>query len=117
MDPTDLGEDFVLEVEHLTNEIAALLSAHPAQAEVMRSLGEAARQRPETLGTLCRAGGIWGGSGSVTDVELGDKRADKQKRQLEVRLVECFERAGYVFERASQTAAIYRGWLKRGVLG
>ncbi len=64
MDPTNLREDFVAEVEHLTTEIAAMLALYPAQAEVMRHLGDAARLRPETLGTLYRDGAIWGGSGS-----------------------------------------------------
>ena len=117
MDPTHLSEDFVAEVAQITDEIGTLLATYPAQAEIMRGLGDAARKRPETLGTLFRDGAIWGGSGSVTDVVLRDRSADKKKRELEVRLVEAFERAGYVFERASQTAAIYRGWLKRGVLG
>lgn len=104
------------EVEQVTTEIVAMLAGCPAQAEVIRNLGDAARLRPEALGTLYRDGAIWGGSGSVADVELRDRSANKHKRELEVRLRECFERAGYVFERASQTAAIFRGWLKRGLL-
>ena len=110
------SEQFRIEVEHLTSEIAALLSEYPAQADVTTRLGETARLHPNDLKAAYRDGAIWGGSGSVIDVQLRDRAADAAKCRLIVQLVERFEHEGYLYEPASQMAAIYRGWLKSGVL-
>ena len=116
MSLSSLSEQFPIEVEHLTSEIAALLSEYPAQADVITRLGETARSHPDDLKTAYRDGAIWGGSGSVIDVQLRDRAADAAKCRLIVQLVERFEHEGYLYEPASQRAAIYRGWLKSGVL-
>jgi len=111
-----LSEQFSVEIEDLTSEIAALLREDPAQADVIIRLGETARSHPDDLEAAYRDGAIWGGSGSVIDVQLRDRAADAAKCRLIVLLVERFEQAGYFYEPASQMAAIYRGWLKSGIL-
>jgi hypothetical protein len=116
MSLSSLSEQFLIEVEHLTSEIAALLNENSAQADVITRLGETARLHSDDLKTAYRDGAIWGGSGSVIDVQLRDRAADAAKCRLSVQLVERFEHEGYLYEPASQMAAIYRGWLKSGVL-
>ena len=110
------SEQFIVDVQHLTAGIAALLAEHPAQADVINRLGEIARTRPDEIASAYCDGAIWGGSGSVCDVQLADRPANATLCRQLVSLVHRFEREGYACESASQTAAIYRGWLKSGVL-
>ena len=93
-----------------------MLADHPAQMSVINRLGEIARSRPGEIASAYCDGAIWGGSGSVCDVQLADGPANAVLCRQLVALAERFEREGYVCERASQMAAIYRGWLKSGVL-
>jgi hypothetical protein len=74
MDPVDLSEDFRLRVVHLTSEIASLLDEHPAQAEVVRSLGHglASAGRVTMFKVTMRAGGVCPsvGPAAAADIQI-----------------------------------------------
>ena len=107
--------EFKAEVLRLVRELSILLAEHPFQAGVVTALGEAVDTDTSNIATLYGGGELWGGSGSVCDVELRDAEARRRKWQLIIELVDCFERYGHTNPGASFSRRLYKDWLARGL--
>lgn len=104
-------------IVRLIAEIVALLRPdYGWQADLLIGLKEAVA-RGDLLEAEKRfaSGDIWGGAGSFRDVSFSDSRLNARKCELEIGLVEAFARAGITNRAASETATIYRSWLREGV--
>ncbi|MEW6597305.1 MAG: hypothetical protein AB1429_07400 [Pseudomonadota bacterium] len=107
---------FPSKMARIAAALADLLHDHPWQAGVMQALARAASQSDvKALETLYASGDIWGGSGSVFDVNLQNPEAKKAHCSLLVELVQSFEDAGIRFAPAKARASICAEWLSSGV--
>jgi hypothetical protein len=108
---------FPSKVARISAALADLLHDHPCQAGVMQALATAASQADvKAMETLYASGEIWGGSGSVFDVNLPNPEAKKAHCSLLAELVQSFEDAGIRFSPAKARASICANWLNSGVL-
>jgi len=96
-------------------ELEQMLRAadYPAQAAVMRKL-RLAIERGDIAEAERRfsSGDIWGGAGSVRDISFMSPEADRRSWRLLIRLVRTFAVAGINYPPATESASIYKKWLK-----
>lgn len=55
---------------------------------------------------------LWGGAGSVFDIEYGDADKDREKMILLIELVKLFENNGFHGQRARALSGTMRMWLR-----
>jgi hypothetical protein len=86
---------------------------YPAQADVMRLLRLAVEKGDVTEAERrFSAGDIWGGAGSVSDVTFLRPDLDRRSWRLLIRLVRTFAMAGITYSPATESASIYKKWLR-----
>jgi hypothetical protein len=112
-----VNKAFFRSVNRVTSEMEEILRRdHPWQAQVIEELREAVRagNLPEAERRFA-CGDLWGGAGSVCDVDYGDPEMNARACKLLIDLVECFAHEGITYPRATEMAAIYKKWLGDGV--
>ena len=105
--------DFKRQADTITSRLADQLDRDfPSQAEFMRKLGRAVQAESNDILELYSGLTIWGGPGSVFDIEYEDAEKDREKMKLLIDLVKLFESNGFHYQRARATAGIMRMWLR-----
>jgi hypothetical protein len=93
-----------------------LLPQHPAQAEFVGSLGQSVAERDIPTATrMFSSFEMWGGSGSVAEINLPTPAANEKLNELLVQLVKHFGDAGIAYSRATVWASIFKEWQEKGI--
>lgn len=95
-------------------ELAEMLRAdYSWQADVMQQLSLAI-EKGDFVEAKRRfsSGDLWGGAGSVCDVQWPSQETNKRKHRLFIRLVRAFAIAGITYPAATYMASVYKGWIK-----
>jgi hypothetical protein len=108
-----LDHEFQRQVDYVTSRLADQLDPDfPSQAEFMRRLGRAVQAEASDILDLYSGLTLWGGPGSVFDIDYGDAEKDREKMKLLIELVKLFESNGFHYQKARATAGIMRMWLR-----
>ena len=108
-----LDHEFQRQVDYVTSRLADQLDPDfPSQAEFMRRLGRAVQAETSDILDLYSGLTLWGGPGSVCDIDYGDAEKDREKMKLLIELVKLFESNGFHYQKARATSGIMRMWLR-----
>jgi hypothetical protein len=113
MTQSQLAEDLL----PIVDEMVRLFPVdEPQRAKVARHLYSTVLEHPQQIAETYCSLDWWGGSGSMADYDLADRRAKRRFLQLLVNVVEIFEKAGYRCPRARSWVDIFSEWLRSGVV-
>ena len=104
-------------VQSTTTELSVLIGEEsPGHRNLATRLGKVAMEEREKLAPEYCSLNWWGGSGSMADLILKDRKRQHRQLELLVSLVETFEGAGYDCPRARQWVDTFKRWLKKGII-